>query len=112
MEELADLIRRFAQERDWEQFHSPKNLSMALSVEVAEIVEIFQWMTGQESQELDDETLIRLEQEIGDVMTYLTNLADKFGFDPISAAKKKLGISAQKYPADIVRGKSRKYTEY
>ena len=112
MEKLTEQIRRFAQERDWEQFHSPKNLSMALSVEVAEIVEIFQWMTGQESEELDDETLIRLEQEIGDVMIYLTYLADKFGFDPINAAKKKLDISAQKYPADVVRGRARKYTEY
>jgi dCTP diphosphatase len=111
MEKLTEQIRRFAQERDWEQFHNPKNLSMALSVEVAEIVEIFQWMTGQESEQLDEETLIRLEQEIGDVMIYLTNLAGRLGFDPIGAAKKKLGISAQKYPADVVRGKSRKYTE-
>ena len=112
MDELVRQIREFARQREWEQYHSPKNLSMALSVEVAEIVEIFQWMTEQESQELEDETLELVKEEIGDVMIYLTGLADKFQLDPVILAKQKLKINARKYPADMVRGKSKKYTRY
>ena len=112
MEELVQETRQFARERDWEQFHSPKNLAMALSVEAAEIVELFQWMTQEESRDLDEENLARLGEEIGDVMIYLTRLADQFGFDPMDLAKRKIAINAQKYPADLVRGKAKKYTEY
>ena len=112
MDELVEQIARFSAERDWEQFHSPKNLSMSLSVEVAEIVEIFQWMTEEQSKDLDEHKLAALEQEIGDVMIYLVDLAGRFGLDPITAAKRKLVLSAQKYPAEIVRGKAKKYTEY
>lgn len=112
MEELIEQIRTFARERDWEQYHSPKNLSMALSVEAGETVEIFQWMTQEQSRTLNTETLARLQDEIGDVMIYLTGLADKFGLDPVNLAKRKLTINARKYPADIVRGKAKKYTEY
>ena len=112
MEELVSQTRAFAQERDWEQFHSPKNLAMALSVEVAEIVELFQWMTQEESRDLDAETAARLGEEIGDVMIYLVRLSDQFGLDPVDLAKRKIAINAQKYPADLVRGKAKKYTEY
>jgi dCTP diphosphatase len=112
MDELVKRIARFSVERDWEQFHSPKNLAMALSVEVAEIVEIFQWMTEEQSRELDGQKLAALEQEIGDVMIYLADLAGRFGLNPIAAARKKLEINARKYPADTVRGKAKKYTEY
>ena len=112
MEELVRQIRVFARERDWEQYHSPKNLSMALSVEVAEIVEIFQWLTEQESRNLEPETLELVKEEIGDVMIYLTGLADKFQLDPVTLAKAKLKINAEKYPAEVVRGQSKKYSRY
>jgi dCTP diphosphatase len=110
--DLRDAIRVFIEERDWEQFHSPKNLAMALSVEVAEIVEHFQWLTEEKSQNLPPEKLAEIREEIGDVMIYLTELADKLGIDPVEAAKAKVAINGQKYPADLVKGKASKYTEY
>lgn len=112
MQELVKRLRRFAEERDWEQFHSPKNLSMALSVEVAEIVEHFQWLTEEESRRLGDDKREELAEEIGDVMIYLVNLADKLGIDPLRSAKEKLEKNEKKYPARLVKGKSQKYTEY
>lgn len=112
MQELVKRLRRFADERDWEQFHSPKNLSMALSVEVAEIVEHFQWLTEEESRHLGDDKRSALAEEIGDVMIYLVNLSDKLGIDPLRAALEKLDKNEKKYPAPLVKGKSLKYTEY
>jgi NTP pyrophosphatase (non-canonical NTP hydrolase) len=112
MKDLIKDLRAFAKERDWEQFHSPKNLAMALSVEVAEIVEIFQWLTQEESRNLNFEKRERVKEEIGDVMIFLANLADKLGIDPMAAAKEKLEINRAKYPADLVKGKAAKYTEY
>ena len=112
MENLINKLRAFTKERGWEKFHSPKNLAMALSVEVAEVVELFQWMTEEESKKLNKKMIGKLREEIGDVMIYLTKLADKFGIDPISAAKEKLRINEKKYPAKVVRGKSKKYNEY
>jgi dCTP diphosphatase len=110
--DLRDAIRAFIEERDWEQFHSPKNLAMALSVEVAEVVEHFQWLTQEESRNLPPEKLTEVREEIGEVMIYLTELAEKLGIDPVEAAKAKVEINGQKYPADIVKGKATKYTEY
>ncbi len=112
LEELVHKLRAFAKKRDWEKYHSPKNLAMALSVEVAEIVELFQWMTEKQSRKLNKEKIEELKEEIGDVMIYLTKLADKFGIDVIDAAEKKLRINEKKYPAKVVRGKSKKYNEY
>ncbi len=112
MDDLVKALRQFAKERDWEQFHSPKNLVMALSVEVAEIVEHFLWLTQEQSKNLDPDKKQALADEIGDVMIYLTMLADKFGIDPIKAAKEKMKKNIVKYPADKVKGKSGKYTEY
>ena len=112
MNNLRDTIRAFIEERDWEQFHSPKNLAMALSVEVAEVVEHFQWLTEEESKNLPPEKLAEIREEIGDMMIYLTELSDKLGIDPVEAAKAKVAINGQKYPADLVRGKPTKYTEY
>jgi len=109
---LRDTIRAFIEERDWEQFHSPKNLAMALSVEVAEVVEHFQWLTEEESKNLPPEKLAEIREEIGDMMIYLTELSDKLGIDPVEAAKAKVAINWQKYPADLVNGKASKYTEY
>src|ERR687894_205972 len=99
-------------ERDWEQFHSPKNLAMALSVEVAEVVEQFQWLTEDQSRNLPPEKLAEIREEIGDVMIYLTELADKLGIDPVEAAKAKVTINGHKYPSDLVKGNASKYTEY
>jgi len=110
--DLRDAIRAFVEERDWEQFHSPKNLAMALSVEVAEVVEHFQWLTDEQSQNLPPEKLAEVRDEIGDVMIYLIELADKLGIDLVEAAKAKVAINGQKYPADLVKGKASKYTEY
>lgn len=90
MEDLIKKIREFADERDWEQFHSPKNLSMALAVEAGEILEHFQWLTEEESRNLDTKTLNKVKEEIGDVQIYLARLADQLGFSPLQAALEKL----------------------
>jgi dCTP diphosphatase len=110
--DLRAAIKLFIDERDWEQFHSPKNLAMALSVEASEIVEHFQWLTEEQSKNLPPEKLADLREEIGDVMIYLTELADKLGIDPLEAAKAKVAINEQKYPPELVKGKASKYTEY
>ncbi len=112
VQDLRADIRTFIEERDWDQFHSPKNLAMALSVEVAEVVEHFQWLTEEQSRNLPPEKLAEIRQEIGDVMIYLTELAQKLGIDPVEAAKTKVEINNKKYPADLVKGKASKYTEY
>ena len=111
-QDLAERIKAFCAERDWERFHSPKNLAMALTVEAGELLEIFQWMTEDESRALEGEKLERARQEIGDVMILLTNLASHLGLDVTQAAHAKMELNAVKYPADKVRGKSLKYDEY
>jgi dCTP diphosphatase len=110
--DLRDIIRRFIKEGDWEQFHSPKTLAVALSVEASEIVEHFQWLTEEQSRNLPPEKLTEIREEIGDVMIYLIELADKLEIDPVEAAKAKVAINEQKYPADLVKGKASKHTEY
>ena len=111
MQELTNKIRAFARERDWDQFHSPKNLAMALSVEVAEIVEHFQWLTQEESNRLDPAKIEKIREEIGDVMIYLARLADRLGIDPLQAANEKMQINAKKYPVAKSRGLAAKYTD-
>lgn len=111
-DELTLSLRKFAKDRDWDQFHSPKNISMALSVEVAEIVEHFQWLTEEQSQQLDDKALAEVADEIADVQMYLIRLADKLGVDVLAAVEGKIKKNELKYPADKVRGSSKKYTEY
>ncbi len=111
MKELANKIRTFAQKRDWEQFHSAKNLAMALSVEVAEIVEHFQWLTQAESNNLDPVKLAAIKEEIADVMIYLTRLADRLGIDPVQAAEEKLRLNEKKYPVEKAKGNAAKYTD-
>ncbi len=115
MDELEDLktrLRQFAAVRDWEQFHSPKNLSMALSVEVAEIVEHFQWLTEEQSRNLPDEKLQEVKTELADTFIYLIRLADKLGVDLLDAAKSKMEINEEKYPVEKARGHAKKYTEF
>jgi dCTP diphosphatase len=112
MDELIRKLREFASERDWEQFHSPKNLSMALAVEVAEIIEHFQWLTQEQSRRLDPEVLNKVREEIGDVQIYLARLADQLGISPLEAALEKLEINRKKYPPDKARGKATKSTDF
>lgn len=112
--DLKDIARRlqdFARERDWEKFHSPKNLAMALSVEAAELLEVFQWLSEEQSKHLSREALAAVSEEAADVLLYLIQLSDKLDFDLIAAANKKLAVNAQKYPVSKARGTSKKYTK-
>jgi len=112
MKEIIAKLRAFAEERDWAKFHSPKNLAMALSVEAAEIVEHFQWLTQAQSYELSPDKLEEVRDEIGDVFIYMSMLADKLGIYPLEAALDKIEKNEKNYPAERVRGKSKKYREY
>jgi NTP pyrophosphatase (non-canonical NTP hydrolase) len=109
---LRDRLRVFAAERDWEQFHSPKNLSMALMVEVAELMEHFQWLTEAQSTGLPAENKQAVSEELADILLYLVRLSDRLGVDLREAALLKLEKNAAKYPAELVRGSSKKYSEY
>jgi dCTP diphosphatase len=111
LESLREQLRDFATARDWDQFHSPKNLAMALSVEAAELLEVFQWLTEEQSRSLTPEAHAAASEEIADVLLYLIRLSDALGVDPIAAAQRKLVANAEKYPVDKARGNSRKYTE-
>jgi NTP pyrophosphatase (non-canonical NTP hydrolase) len=111
LEKLRDQLRAFAAERDWEQFHSPKNLAMAMSVEVAELLEHFQWLTEEQSRRMPADALAAVNEEAADILLYLIRISDKLGIDLIAAANKKIGTNARKYPADKARGTSKKYTE-
>ncbi len=111
-DQIRKKVRQFVAERDWDQFNSPKNLSMALIVEVAEMMEHFQWLTEEQSYQLSPEKLAEVELELADIQIYLISLAGKLQVDLLSAVEKKLAINAEKYPADRVRGSTRKYTEY
>jgi dCTP diphosphatase len=97
---LRAALKDFAAEREWESFHTSKNLAMALSVEVAEIVELFQWLTPEQSRTLSAEQVSHLAEEVGDVMIYLTMLAAKYDLDPVECAEGKMVKNAKKYPAN------------
>ncbi len=109
---LIQRLREFADARDWEQFHSPKNLSMALIVEAAELVEHFQWLTEQQSLRLPEEKLAAVEQELADIFIYLVRIADRLGVDLIDAAWRKIEINERKYPAAKVRGNAGKSSDF
>lgn len=110
--ELRARINQFVKERDWDQFHSPKNLAMAMIVEAAELVEHFQWDTLEESRQLNDEKLEQVGQELADTLVYLLRIAEVTGIDLIEAANRKIDLNAQKYPVDKVKGSNKKYTAY
>jgi len=112
IEQLKIRLRQFADERDWDQFHSPKNLSMALIGEAAELVEHFQWLTEAQSYVLSGEKLAEVELELADIFLYLVRIADKLNVDLAKAADRKIHVNAQKYPAHKVKGKADKYTAY
>lgn len=105
---LAD----FAAQRDWDQFHSPKNLAMALIAETAELVEHFQWLTIEQSQQLPAATLAEVRLELADILIYLIRIADKLDLDLASAALEKMAINERRYPVDRVRGDARRAKEY
>lgn len=109
LRELRDELRVFAAERDWDQFHSPRNLATALAVEAAELLEPFQWLTDDQSRALPPETRAAVEEELADVLLYLVRLADKLDVDLAAAARAKIVRNGEKYPVEKARGSSRKY---
>ena len=111
LRELRDALRHFAVERDWDRFHSPKNLAMALSVEAAELLEHFQWMAEADSRIIGDDKKTELAHEMSDVLLYLVRLADKLDINLNAAAARKMGLNAIKYPVNQFRGSSRKYDD-
>jgi dCTP diphosphatase len=106
---LQAQLREFVAERDWDQFHTPKNLAMALVAEAGELVEHFQWLTPEQSAQLPDPTRREVELEVADVLLFLLRLCDKLGIDPIAAGARKLALNVQRYPVAKARGKATKY---
>lgn len=111
LEQLRDAIRQFSNERDWDKYHSPKNLAAALVVEAAELLEHFQWLNEEHSKTLSADKHDAVKAEIADVFIYLVRLADKLDVELISAAKEKIESNAKRYPVDKSRGNARKYNE-
>jgi len=109
LEELRERLAAFAAERDWEQFHSPKNLSMALAAEAGELLEHFQWLSEAQSENLPQPARDEVALEIADVLLFLLRLADRLGIDPLEAAARKLELNARKYPVEKSRGRATKY---
>mgnify|MGYP001043003786 CR=1 FL=1 len=112
METLRQRLESFARERDWEQFHSPKNLSMALIAEAAELVEHFQWLSEEQSEQLPADKLNAVRMELADIQIYLIRIADRLGVDLLKAAWEKTEINEQRYPAERVKGDARRAAEY
>jgi NTP pyrophosphatase (non-canonical NTP hydrolase) len=109
---LRARVNRFVEEREWAKFHSPKNLAMAMIVEAAEVVEHFQWMTEDDSRQLDAATREQVGQELADTFVYLMRIAEVCGIDLIAATNAKIDLNAQKYPVEKCKGSNAKYTEY
>jgi dCTP diphosphatase len=110
---LAATLRNFAAERDWDQFHTPKNLATSISVEAAELLELFQWSRGQSGwDDVNDPSIrARVQEELADILLYVIRFADKAGIDLEAIAERKIAANAKKYPADKFRGSDRKYDE-
>ena len=111
LDALRSKLAQFADERDWDQFHNPKNLAMALIAEAGELVEHFQWLSPQQAENLSAESKSEVALEIADVLLFLLRLADKLDIDPIAAAEKKMALNAEKYPVAKSRGKATKYNK-
>lgn len=109
---LREHIAEFARERDWEQFQTPKNLAMAMSVEASEVLEHFQWLTAEESFLLDADKKKDVGHELADVLAYLVRLADQLDIDLEEAVREKMKLNEEKYPAERVRGSAKKYSDY
>jgi dCTP diphosphatase len=112
LDNLNARLKAFAQARDWEQFHSPKNLSMALIAECAELVEHFQWLTEEQSRNLPAEKRDQVALEMADILIFLIRAAERLDIDLIDAAERKIAINESRYPADLVYGSARRASEY
>ena len=110
--DLSHRLAEFARVRDWEQFHSPKNLSMALIAEAAELVEHFQWLSQEDSQNLPMEKLEEVRMEMADIQIYLLRMAERLGVDLVAAAQEKMAINEQRFPVEKVKGDARRAEEY
>jgi dCTP diphosphatase len=109
---LSERLLAFARERDWEQFHSPKNLSMALAGECGELLEHFQWLTEPQSEDLTSDKRREVSHELADILIYVVRLCQRLDIDPIAAAYEKIAINEGRYPAHRVRGDARRAAEY
>jgi NTP pyrophosphatase (non-canonical NTP hydrolase) len=109
LEALCADLRAFVDEREWDQFHNPKNLVMALAAEAGELVEHFQWLTPEQADQLSPQALEEVSLEVADVLLLLLRLCDRLGVDPIEAANRKLVLNRVKYPVEKARGRSTKY---
>ncbi len=112
IDQLRARVNQFVEARDWAQFHSPKNLAMAMIVEAGEVVEHFQWMTEEGSRNLSAEQRELVGQELSDTLVYLLRIAEVCDIDLLEAANKKINLNAKKYPVDKAKGSNAKYTEY
>jgi dCTP diphosphatase len=112
VDELKKNIEAFAKVRDWEQFHTPKNLACALNVEASELLEVFQWMSVDEQKNISDEKKEAVAEELSDILTYAIRLAGVLDINLSRSIEKKIEKNAKKYPAELVRGSSKKYDEY
>ena len=112
LQDLRIRINSFVSERDWAQFHTPKNLAMAMIVEAAELVEQFQWDTPADSQHLSTEKREAVAHEMADTFVYLLRIAEVLEIDLIQAANEKIDLNAKKYPVDKAKGSNAKYTKY
>ena len=109
--EIQNQLKKFAIERDWEQFHTPKNLAMALSVEASELVEIFQWLNVEESNSPDQRQIEKVNNEVADIAMYLLRFCSVLGIDLEKAIERKLERNAQKYPVNLSKGNAQKYNQ-
>ena len=112
VDDIKHRLRKFVAERDWQQFNTPKNLSMALIAEAGELVEHFQWLTDEQSKNLDGDQLKAVSHELADIFVYLLRLADELNIDLIKATNEKMLVNKKKYPAEKVKGSANKYTYY
>jgi dCTP diphosphatase len=112
LHELKQRMATFVRERDWEQFHSPKNLSMSISIEAAELMEHFQWLTVEQSEQLDPQALQEIGEELADIVLYSLSMANHLQIDLSETVLAKMSKNERKYPQDQVRGKAHKYTYY
>ncbi|MEL0636323.1 nucleotide pyrophosphohydrolase [Marinomonas sp. TI.3.20] len=112
LEILKQTMRQFAEEREWDQFHSPKNLSMALAGETAELLDCFRWLTEEASYQLDESQTQAVKEELADVLLFTVRLADKLNIDLMAAAEQKIEKNARHYPIDKVKGSAKKYNQY
>lgn len=111
-DELQQRLKKFAVDRNWEQFHSPKNLAMALSGEAGELIEHFQWLTQQQSYEIDADKKQEVALEMADIFIYLFRLAERLDINLVEKVYEKIEINEQRYPVEKVKGSSKKYNEY